>query len=61
MIYKNNKYKNSLGWGIRVYRHAYPFNAPTKEFEALLIKLGKRGIWIFRNQHIYNNWPQTNG
>lgn len=57
MIYKNNNYKNSIGWGIRIYRREYPFHNPTKKFEALLIKLGKRGIWIFRNNEVYEKWP----
>jgi len=59
MIFKNNKYRESLGWGIRVYRHEYPFSAPTKEFEALLIKLGKRGLWFFRNEKVLSEWPST--
>lgn len=59
MKLRNNKYKKSLGWGYRIYRCEYPYNAPTKEFEALLIKLGKRGIWLFRSKEIWHNWPSS--
>ena len=60
MIFESNKYKNSQGWGFRVYRNEYPISAPTREFEALLIKLGKRCLWIFRNWQVYYNWPASN-
>jgi len=57
MVFKNNKYKNSIGWGIRIYRS---YLVPTGKFEALLIKLGKRGLWLFRNQLIENSWEKVN-
>lgn len=56
MIYKLSKYKNSLGFGLKLMR-----SYQNGKFEALLVKLGRRGFWIFRDKNIYENWPATNG
>jgi len=56
MIIKNNKYRISLGFGIKIFR-SYTSN----RFEAILFKFGKRGIWIFKDLQVFNNWPSTNG
>jgi hypothetical protein len=53
---KWDKYRSSQGWGIRIYRHEYPFNAPTKEFEALAVKFGRRIFWFF-TQKALRSWP----
>lgn len=60
MIFKNNLYRTNLGWGIRIYRCQYPYKNPTLKFEALLIKLGRRGLWLFRNKRTLQEWPSTN-
>ncbi len=44
----------------RIYRNEYPYNNPTKEFQALLVKIRKIGLWIFRSEKIYQEWPSSN-
>lgn len=58
MIIKISKYKNSLGWGIKFFISRYV--GQPRKFEALLLKLGKKGIWFFRNKRIFDSWPSTN-
>ena len=60
MKVQKNNYKHSIGYGIKVFRSPYPVSHPTKKIEAVLFKLGKRGIWIFRNQQVRDNWPKQN-
>ena len=55
MKVQKNNYKHSIGYGIKVFRSPYPVSHPTKKIEAVLFKLGKRGIWIFRNQQVRDN------
>ena len=55
-----DKYRSPQGWGVRVYRHEYPFNNPSKEFEALAVKFGRRIFWLF-TQKALRDWPSTSG
>lgn len=55
---KWDKYRKSQGWGVHIYRHEYPYNAPTKEFEAIALKLGRRVLWLF-TQKALQSWPST--
>ena len=57
MIISKNKYKQSLGWGIKLYKE--PHINP--KLVAILLKLGKIGIFFFKNKDIKDSWPSQCG
>jgi len=54
MIFKKNKYRVSMGVGIKIYRDY------DKKFQAVLFKFGRYGFWFFTKE-AYKNWPQCEG
>lgn len=57
-VLKLDKYHYSQGWGARIYRNEYPYTAPTKEFEAVAVRLGHRILWLFTKEAL-RQWPSA--
>lgn len=45
---------------VKVFRRPYPWDKPTKEFEAIVFRFMKVGFWVFRSEKIYQDWPRSN-
>lgn len=68
MVIKTQKEKTSE-FGLRIFpqwniidrKHWKRVYKRDGLFEFLILKIGKRSIWIFRNKRIYNEQPQSGG